>query len=111
MASPHIAGIAALLKQKYPSWTPAMIKSALMTTASMTKPDGQNAPVAWDSTARTTGTLPWGQGSGQVTPSAASNPGLVYDATEIDYARFLCGINAKRVFGRDLHRDRHDPCV
>ncbi|SHH71166.1 S8 family peptidase [Massilia sp. CF038] len=94
MASPHIAGIAALLKQKYPSWTPAMIKSALMTTASMTKPDGQNGAVAWDATARTTGTLPWGQGSGQVTPSAASNPGLVYDASEIDYARFLCGINA-----------------
>jgi hypothetical protein len=71
-----------------------MIKSALMTTATMTKPDGQNGSVAWDSSARTTGTLPWGQGSGQVTPNAASNPGLVYDATEIDYARFLCGLNA-----------------
>jgi len=94
MASPHIAGMAALLKQKYPSWTPAMIKSALMTSAQMTKPDGQNGSVAWDATARTTGTLPWGQGAGQVTPNGAANPGLVYDATEIDYARFLCGINA-----------------
>lgn len=93
MASPHVAGIAALLKQKFPTWTPAAIKSAMMTSASMTKSDGLNGAVAWDSSARTTGMLPWGQGSGQVTPNAASNPGLVYDATEIDYARFLCGIN------------------
>jgi subtilisin family serine protease len=93
MASPHVAGLAALLKQKYPTWTPAAIKSALMTSATMTKPDGQNGAVAWDTTARTTGTLPWGQGAGQVTPNGAANPGLVYDASEIDYARFLCGIN------------------
>ncbi len=93
MASPHVAGVAALLKQKFPTWTPAAIKSAMMTSATMTKSDGLNGAVAWDTTARTTGMLPWGQGSGQVTPNAASNPGLVYDATEIDYARFLCGIN------------------
>ena len=92
MASPHVAGVAALLKQKFPTWTPAAIKSAMMTSASMTKSDGLNGAVAWDNSARTTGMLPWGQGSGQVTPNAASNPGLVYDATEIDYARFLCGL-------------------
>ena len=92
MASPHVAGVAALLKQKFPTWTPAAIKSAMMTSALMTKSDGLNGAVAWDSSARTTGMLPWGQGSGQITPNASSNPGLVYDATEIDYARFLCGI-------------------
>jgi len=95
MASPHIAGIAALLKQQHPTWTPSAIKSAMMTTTRTTLPDGRNGAVAWDATARNTGQLPWAQGAGFVVPNAAANPGLVYDATEIDYARFLCGINAQ----------------
>jgi subtilisin family serine protease len=94
MASPHVAGIAALLKQRHPDWTPAAIKSALMTTASDTFSDGLNGSVAWDSTARTTGTLPWGQGAGHVQATSAADPGLVYDANVVDYARFLCGLNA-----------------
>lgn len=93
MASPHVAGIAAMLKQRHPGWTPAAIKSAMMTTTKSTLSDGLNGAVAWDTTARNSGMLPWAQGAGFVVPSTASNPGLVYDATEIDYARFLCGIN------------------
>jgi subtilisin family serine protease len=99
MASPHVAGIAALLKQRHPDWSPAMIKSALMTTAYDTFNDGQNAAVPWDSTARTTGTLPWGQGAGHVAPSVAVDPGLVYDLSTVDYARFLCGLGITNVFG------------
>jgi len=98
MASPHVAGIAALLKQRHPDWTPAMIKSALMTTAYDTFNDGLNGSVSWDSTARTTGTLPWGQGAGHVAPSVAVDPGLVYDLATIDYARFLCGLGITNVF-------------
>jgi hypothetical protein len=94
MASPHVAGIAAMLKQRHPDWTPAAIKSAMMTTTRNTLPDGRNGAVAWDATARNSGQLPWAQGAGFVVPSTAAGPGLVYDATEIDYARFLCGINA-----------------
>jgi subtilisin family serine protease len=92
MASPHVAGVAALLKQLHPTWTPAAIKSALMTTATDTLSDGLTTKVAWDSTATNAGTLPWGQGAGHIAPNSAANPGLVYDIAPNDYARFLCGL-------------------
>ena len=80
MATPHIAGIGALFKQRHPDWSPAMIKSALMTTASQLRNDGTAIPgSAFD------------KGAGQVVPTAAVNPGLVYDAGFNDWLRFLCG--------------------
>lgn len=91
MASPHVAGVAALLKHRHPDWSPAAIKSALMTTATDTYSDGLNGSMKWDATAKTTGNLPWGQGAGHIKPTSAADPGLVYDVTELDYKRFLCG--------------------
>lgn len=84
MASPHVAGLAALLRQRHPDWTPAAIKSALMTSATDTLADTQTGAAA--------GVLPWGQGAGQVTPNGAADPGLVYDATLADYRKYMCGL-------------------
>ena len=84
MSSPHVAGMAALLRQQYPLWTPAMIKSALMTTATNTFPD---AIASGD----TRGILPFGQGAGHANPNAAFDPGLVYNAVESDYRKYMCG--------------------
>ena len=80
MATPHIAGISALMKQRHPDWSPAMIKSALMTTASQLRTDG--SPIA--------GTA-FDKGAGQVTANKAVDPGLVYDASFNDWLTFLCG--------------------
>ncbi|GGY02605.1 S8 family serine peptidase [Pseudoduganella dura] len=91
MATPHVSGVAALLKQLHPDWSPAAIKSALVTTAFATQSDGRAAPVAWDGSALDSGKLPWGQGAGQIAPTAAADPGLVYDLGPDDYRRFLCG--------------------
>jgi subtilisin family serine protease len=91
MATPHVSGIAAVLKQLHPDWSPAAIKSALMTTAFATQRDSHDAAMPWDPTARDAGTLPWAQGAGQIAPSVAADPGLVYDLGADDYRRFLCG--------------------
>jgi hypothetical protein len=80
-----------VLRQLHPDWSPAAVKSALVTTAAATQSDGKAAPVAWDSSALDSGKLPWAQGAGQIVPTAAADPGLVYDLGPEDYRRFLCG--------------------
>ncbi len=86
MSSPHVAGIGALLTQAHPNWSPMAIKSALLTTASVRDNTGQ--PIANDTGGAAN---PFGYGSGQVTPTPAANPGLVYDSGFNDWVRFLCG--------------------
>jgi subtilisin family serine protease len=80
MSSPHIAGIAALFKELKPSWSPMAIKSAMMTTAYDVLDPGISAA-----------TLIFRQGAGHVKPSAATDPGLVFDSNIVDWLGFLCG--------------------
>ncbi|HET7867422.1 MAG TPA: S8 family serine peptidase [Burkholderiaceae bacterium] len=80
MASPHIAGIAALLKELHPRWSPMAIKSALMTSAGDVI-DGPN----------TSATVIFSQGAGHVQPNGAADPGLVFDSGLEDWLGFLCG--------------------
>ena len=81
MSSPHVAGLAALFKQKYPNWSPMAIKSALMTSAGDVL-DGPN----------TNPLVIFRQGAGHVNPAAAMNPGLVYDSGFSDWLSFICGV-------------------
>lgn len=76
MSAPHIAGIAALLSQAHPDWSPAMIKSAMMTSAYDLLGSGSDQ---------------FAQGAGHVRPNLAVNPGLVYDNGWNDWLGFLCG--------------------
>ena len=86
MSSPHVAGAFALLKQAHPDWSPAMAKSALMTTAyqGVLKEDG------------VTPADPFDIGAGHINPGgkaikgSAFEPCLAYDAGYLEYLGFLC---------------------
>nr|XP_043635101.1 subtilisin-like protease SBT1.7 [Erigeron canadensis] len=89
MACPHISGLAALVKAAHPKWSPAAIRSAFMTTAYYTHKNGKEIlDVATGKPA-----TPFEQGAGYVDPVSALDPGLVYDASTIDYLNFLCALN------------------
>ncbi|XP_051131507.1 subtilisin-like protease SBT2.5 [Andrographis paniculata] len=93
MAAPHIAGIAALIKQKHPHWSPAAIKSALMTTSTTIDRAERPLQAQQYSGAETLSLVtatPFDYGSGHVNPRAALDPGLVFDAGYDDYLGFLC---------------------
>ena len=85
MSTPHVAGVAALLVEAHKRWTPAMIKSALMTTArrNLVKEDG------------VTPADPFDRGAGHIVPNKAIDPGLVYDAGFLDYLAGICGTDEK----------------
>ncbi len=86
MSSPHVAGLFALIKQAHPDWTPAMARSALMTTAYQDVRDNDRVSPA----------DPFDMGAGHVDPGNKAGkgsifePGLVYDAGFLDYLGFLC---------------------
>ncbi|KAJ0745029.1 putative cucumisin [Helianthus annuus] len=88
MSCPHVSGLSALLRKAHPTWSPAAIKSALMTTAKYLDNIGENI------TDLATGveSTPFVHGSGHVDPNRALNPGLVYDVGVDDYVAFLCAI-------------------
>ncbi|KAL3754124.1 hypothetical protein ACJRO7_001383 [Eucalyptus globulus] len=76
MACPHTVAAAAYVKSFHPNWSPAAIKSALMTTAVPMKIKDEFAELS--------------SGSGQINPVKAVHPGLVYDITMRSYISFLC---------------------
>ncbi len=94
MAAPHIAGIAAVIKAVHKDWSPMEIKSAMMTTARDTVGT----------------TSPFEQGAGNVMPSLASRPGVVFDHGVSDWIGYLVGEGyatfpgAEPISGTDLNQ-------
>ncbi|KAJ4957345.1 hypothetical protein NE237_014128 [Protea cynaroides] len=86
MSCPHVSGVAALLKARHPDWSPAAIRSALMTTAYVH--DNTNNPIRDASTGAPSNALD--HGAGHINPIRALDPGLVYDMGVQDYFEFLC---------------------
>ncbi|KAH6778949.1 hypothetical protein C2S52_010186 [Perilla frutescens var. hirtella] len=88
MACPHLSGVAALIKSAHPHWSPAAIKSAIMTTADVVNLAGN--PIE-DQTLEAADIF--ATGAGHVNPSRANDPGLVYDIEPQDYIPYLCGLS------------------
>ncbi|CAN0916736.1 Subtilisin-like protease SBT4.15, partial [Linum grandiflorum] len=78
MACPHATAAAVYVKSFHPDWSPAAVKSALMTTATKIVVRENLAEYAY--------------GSGQINPKQAVNPGLVYDMSLEQYIVYLCSL-------------------
>jgi len=87
MSCPHAAGVVGYLKSFHPDWSPAAIKSAIMTTATPVK--GTYDDLVGE----------FAYGSGNINPKQAIHPGLVYDITKQDYVQMLCnyGYSAEKI--------------
>jgi subtilisin family serine protease len=73
MAAPHVAGSAALLKERHPSWTVAQVKSALVQTGSPVRGDGGGEALAVR------------EGGGRVTLTRADAPLLFAAPTGLSF--------------------------
>ncbi|KAM3232581.1 subtilisin-like protease SBT3.6 isoform X3 [Capsicum annuum] len=89
MSAPHVSGIVALLKAAHPNWSPAAIKSALVTTAwnedtyaTEIFSEGNGAKLA----------DPFDFGGGICNPNGAADPGLIYDMDRNDYLNYFCSM-------------------
>ncbi len=82
MAAPHVAGAAALVKQAHPNWSPAWIKSALMSTSKYMDiylDDGE------------TPAQPLDMGAGRLDLTNASNPGVILDPPSLSFGYIMSG--------------------
>ncbi|KAG9447731.1 hypothetical protein H6P81_013859 [Aristolochia fimbriata] len=90
MACPHVSGIAALIRSAHPRWSPAAVRSAIMTTADVEDHSGK--PIMDESKPAGIFAI----GAGHVNPARALDPGLVYDAKPDDYITHLCTLGYRR---------------
>ncbi|GKU88291.1 hypothetical protein SLEP1_g2573 [Rubroshorea leprosula] len=88
MACPHVSGLAALLVSRHKEWSPAAVKSAMMTTAYNLDNRGSPIKDVYHGGPAT----PFAIGSGHVDIQKASDPGLLYDIHPLEYLLHLCSL-------------------
>ena len=79
-SAPHVAGLAAVIAGVHPGWSPARIRSAMMTTAYDLQ--GSHGPLV--------------EGAGHVDPARFLDPGLVFDTSPTAWERVAAGTVAAR---------------
>jgi subtilisin family serine protease len=84
MAAPHVAGAAALLRERHPTWTPAEIKSALVLTGAPVRGSGG------------TEVTPLREGGGRITLAAADAPLVFAAPTNVAFGLLRTGTSATR---------------
>jgi hypothetical protein len=84
MASPHVAGAAALLRQRHPSWTPSEVKSALVLTG---------VPVRTSSGEEVSALR---EGGGRIDLVRADQPLVFANPTSIAFGLLRPGVTASR---------------
>ena len=81
MSAPHVAGAAALLRQRHRNWNVPQLKSALMSTAG----------AAWGTTGRTQETSALAQGAGLVNVLAADDPKIFTEPGSLSFGDLQAG--------------------
>ncbi|KAJ0968812.1 hypothetical protein J5N97_021689 [Dioscorea zingiberensis] len=89
-STPNLNGIATLVKQRHPDWSPAAIKSAIMTTSMITVHDRK--PIMNEQLHPANSFM---MEANQVNPYKAFDPGLVFHVDHKEYIALLCGMEYK----------------
>ncbi|KAI9114735.1 hypothetical protein K1719_014433 [Acacia pycnantha] len=100
MACPHVTGTSAYVKTFHPDWSPAAVKSAIMTTAKPMKIATNNVDHVGE----------FCYGSGHVNPVQAVDPGLIYDLSKQDYIQMLCNLGYDLTTIRQISGDKTVTC-
>ncbi|XP_019456437.1 PREDICTED: subtilisin-like protease SBT1.9 [Lupinus angustifolius] len=107
MSCPHVTGVAALLKGAYPHWSPAAIRSAIMTTSDIL--DNTLEPIK-DIGQGYEPASPLAMGAGHINPNKALHPGLVYNVGVQDYVNLLCALNFTQKKITTITRSSYNNC-